>query len=31
LIYLLQLIPKHIPILRIATDTPDKDLIAPIW
>jgi radical SAM protein (TIGR01212 family) len=31
LIHLLRLIPSHIPILRIATDTPDKDLIAPIW
>lgn len=31
LIYLLKLIPPHIPILRIATDTPDKDLVAPKW
>jgi len=31
LIYLLRLIPKNVPILRIATDTPNKDLIAPIW
>ena len=31
LIALLRHIPSHIPILRIATDTPDKDLIAPIW
>jgi len=31
LIHLLRLIPKHIPILRFNTDTPDKDLIAPIW
>lgn len=31
LIELLRYIPSHIPILRIATDTPDKDLIAPIW
>jgi radical SAM protein (TIGR01212 family) len=31
LIYLLKLIPTNIPILRIATDTPDKDLIAPKW
>lgn len=31
LIHLLRLIPKEIPILRIATDTPNKDLIAPIW
>jgi len=31
LIHLLRLIPKDIPILRIATDTPNKDLIAPIW
>ena len=28
LIELLRYIPSHIPILRIATDTPDKDLIA---
>jgi len=31
LIHLLRLIPKNIPILRIATDTPNKDLIAPVW
>ena len=31
LIHLLRLIPNDIPILRIATDTPDKDLVAPIW
>jgi len=31
LIHLLRLIPKDIPILRIATDTPNKDLIAPVW
>jgi len=31
LICLLRLIPNDIPILRIATDTPDKDLVAPIW
>ena len=31
LIHLLRLIPDDIPILRIATDTPDKDLVAPIW
>ena len=31
LIHLLRLIPKNIPILRIATDTPNKDLVAPIW
>jgi len=31
LIYLLRLIPNHIPILRIATDTPNRDLIAPKW
>jgi radical SAM protein (TIGR01212 family) len=31
LIHLLKLIPNDIPILRIATDTPDKDLVAPIW
>ena len=31
LIHLLRIIPSHIPILRIATDTPDKDLVAPLW
>jgi len=31
LIALLRHIPSRIPILRIATDTPDKDLVAPIW
>ncbi len=31
LIHLLRLIPLNIPILRIATDTPNKDLIAPKW
>ena len=31
LIHLLRLIPKNIPILRIATDTPNKELVAPIW
>lgn len=31
LIVLLRRIPSTIPILRIATDTPQKDLIAPIW
>ena len=31
LIYLLGLIPKDIPILRIATDTPKKELISPRW
>ena len=31
LISLLRLIPIGIPILRIATDTPDKDLVAPKW
>jgi len=31
LIHLLRLIPSHIPVLRIATDTPDKDLVAPKW
>lgn len=31
LIHLIQLIPSDIPIIRIATDTPNKDLIAPIW
>ncbi len=31
LIHLLRLIPTNIPILRIATDTPNKDLVAPLW
>ncbi|MDD2383194.1 MAG: TIGR01212 family radical SAM protein [Sulfurospirillaceae bacterium] len=31
LIDLLRRIPSSIPILRLATDTPDKDLIAPLW
>ena len=31
LIHLLRLIPLTIPILRIATDTPNKDLVSPIW
>ena len=31
LVHLLRLIPSNIPILRIATDTPDIDLVAPIW
>ncbi len=31
LMHLLRLIPSHIPILRLATDTPSKELIAPIW
>ena len=31
LIHLLSLIPKDIPILRISTDTPKDELIAPIW
>jgi len=29
LIKLLRLIPSHIPIIRLSTDTPDKELIAP--
>lgn len=31
LIELLHLIPSHIPIIRLATDTPDSELIAPLW
>lgn len=31
LMHLIRLIPINIPILRIATDTPNKDLIAPFW
>lgn len=31
LIHLLRRIPATIPILRLATDTPRKDLIAPHW
>jgi radical SAM protein (TIGR01212 family) len=31
LIELLRYIPSHIPILRLATDTPDHELIAPKW
>lgn len=31
LIAILRKIPSSIPILRIATDTPDKDLVAPLW
>lgn len=31
LIKLLRFIPPHIPIIRLATDTPDKELIAPLW
>ncbi|WP_263832193.1 TIGR01212 family radical SAM protein [Sulfurospirillum oryzae] len=31
LMEILRRIPSHIPILRIATDTPDKDLVAPLW
>lgn len=31
LINLLRFIPSHIPILRLATDTPKKELIAPQW
>ncbi|ACZ11298.1 TIGR01212 family radical SAM protein [Sulfurospirillum deleyianum] len=31
LISLLRLIPSHIPIIRLATDTPKKELIAPLW
>lgn len=31
LMELLRIIPSHIPILRLATDTPDHELIAPQW
>lgn len=31
LMELLRIIPSHIPILRLATDTPDKELVAPKW
>jgi len=31
LIKLLRLIPSHIPIIRLSTDTPNKELIAPLW
>lgn len=31
LMELLRIIPSHIPILRLATDTPDRELIAPQW
>ncbi len=31
LIELLRFIPSHIPILRLATDTPEHELIAPKW
>jgi len=31
LMELLRTIPSHIPILRLATDTPDKELVAPKW
>lgn len=31
LIHLLRIIPSHIPIIRISTDTPTDNLIAPIW
>lgn len=31
LMELLRTIPSHIPILRLATDTPDHELIAPQW
>lgn len=30
-INLIRHIPPHIPIIRISTDTPSSDLIAPIW
>jgi len=31
LIELLRYIPSHLPILRLATDTPEHELIAPQW
>ncbi len=31
LIELLRYVPSHIPILRLATDTPERELIAPKW
>ncbi len=31
LINLLRFIPSHIPIIRLSTDTPNKELIAPKW
>lgn len=31
LIELLRFVPSHIPILRLATDTPERELIAPKW
>lgn len=31
LIELLRYVPSHIPILRLATDTPNHELIAPKW
>ena len=31
LIALLRLVPSHIPIIRLSTDTPDKERIAPLW
>lgn len=31
LINLLRFIPSHIPIIRLSTDTPQKELIAPKW
>lgn len=31
LIELLRYVPSHIPILRLATDTPEHELIAPKW
>jgi len=31
LMALLRYIPSHIPILRLATDTPNQELIAPKW
>jgi len=31
LIDLLRMVPSRIPIIRLATDTPDSELIAPLW
>jgi radical SAM protein (TIGR01212 family) len=31
LIALLRIVPSRIPIIRLATDTPDSELIAPLW
>lgn len=31
LIFLIRNIPEHIPIIRLSTDTPKNDLVAPLW